>query len=305
MDDATIGTDYLEYLALATEIAGIEAPKLVQPSDEDIILGRRRSHYLEWGSPDAPPIVFLHGGGLTAHTWDLVCLSLCETYRCLALDLRGHGDSEWSREMDYSIESYASDVRALVETLDLGAPVLVGQSLGGIVSVRYAEEHPLTALVVVDVGPVTVQTGGSRIRQFMQTDAELDSVDEFVQRALEFNPRRHEGLLRRSIMNNLTQLVDGKWTWKYDRRHHGRIDLERFSQERAEIWANVGRIACPALLARGVESDVLPPDDAVAFADALPNGRLVEIEGAGHTVQGDNPRALVRAITDFLGEVAA
>jgi esterase len=296
------GSSYQQHLSEAIAISGAPADMISMPSSREVILRHHRFHYLEWGSPEAQPLVFLHGSGLTAHTWDLVCVSLCGDYRCIALDMRGHGDSEWSREMDYSARAHCEDVAALIEHLALADPVVIGHSMGGGVAVRYAEHFSPKALVVMDTGPGSGRVGGQRIMAFMAESGELDSVDEFVDRALAFNPRRNAHLLRRSLLNNLIQLPDGKWTWKYDRRHFGRMPVTAAQAERSQIWSAIGQITCPTLVVHGAESDVFDSARAQDFARALPNGRWVDIPNAGHTVQGDNPRDLVLALRRFFAE---
>jgi pimeloyl-ACP methyl ester carboxylesterase len=296
-------TSELDHLRLALEFAGMQVPDVVAPASHHTLLRNQRFHYLDWGGPATAPIVFLHGGGLTAHTWDLVCLALRPAYRCYALDLRGHGDSEWSREMDYSLEAHAGDVYAFITALELVNPVVVGMSLGGGTAVRYATEHLPRALVVIDTGPQTNRAGGRAIIDFMRAPAELDSIDEFIERSMAFNPRRDPRLLRRSLLHNLMRLPDGKWTWKYDRRHFGRIDEGAQDRARQTVWSRVESITCPVLLVRGAESPVLSRESADAFAARLPDVRQAEIAGAGHTVQGDNPGDLSEALVAFLREI--
>src|SRR2546423_5735877 len=102
----------LEHLALAARVAGIDLGELALPSEHDVQVNGLRLHYVDWGAASGMPLLFLHGGGLTCRTWDLVCLALRDRYRCLALDLRGHGDSEWDRDGDYDIDAIAADVFA-------------------------------------------------------------------------------------------------------------------------------------------------------------------------------------------------
>ncbi len=294
--------DYLDHLRTAVKVAGVEIPQLVLPEEHDVVVRRMRLHYLDWGTRGKRPILFLHGGGLTAHTWDLVCLALRDGYHCLALDQRGHGDSEWSPEMDYSIEACRDDIGAFADLLRLDGFVLVGMSMGGVNAIAYAgrASERLAALVVVDVGPEVRSEGVQRIRAFTAAPAEFESVDEAVERALAFNPRRDPRLLRRSLLHNLRRLPDGRWTWKYDRRHRERIDLDEMARRRRALWAEVPRIGCPTLVVRGARSDVFLDEDAEALARALPRGEWVRVEEAGHTVQGDNPKALVAEIRGFL-----
>src|SRR5438445_592402 len=276
-------------------------------ANNTVILGMR-VHYLDWGTPGLPPVLFLHGGGLNVHTWDLVCAALKTERHCLALDQRGHGDSEWSPVMDYSTESHAGDLEAFVDHLGLDRFVLVGMSLGGANALAWAGAHSrrLAALVLVDVGPEVRQAGVRKIAGFTSEATPLDSVEEFVTRALAFNPRRDATLLRRSLLHNLRRMPDGKWMWKYDQRHRGRaLDPAAAARRRELLWSAVAKVSCPTLVVRGAESDVFHDEDAERLARALPAGRWVTVAGAGHTVQGDNPAGLLVALREFLGEVAA
>ena len=252
-------------------------------------------------------MLFLHGGGLNVHTWDLVCASLKTERRCLALDQRGHGDSEWSPVMDYATESHAADLDAFVDRLGLDRFVLVGMSLGGANALAWAGTHSrrLAGLVLVDVGPETRAAGRAKIQAFTSEATPLDSVEGFVNRALAFNPRRDATLLRRSLLHNLRQMPDGKWMWKYDQRHRGRIDPAANERRRELLWSAVSGVKCPTLVVRGAESDVFHDEDAEKLSRALPDGRWVKIEKAGHTVQGDNPAGLLVPLRAFLNEVTA
>ncbi len=163
-------SDELKHLRLVAQIAGVEASSIVLPEHHSID-AELRLHYVDWGMRGKMPVVFLHGGGLTARTWDIVCLGLRDDYHCLALDLRGHGDSEWSPTCDYHFDAHVRDLRAFVEQLGLARFVLVGQSLGGITATRYAIGYPddVAALVAVDVGPYATQTVGiERISSFLR-----------------------------------------------------------------------------------------------------------------------------------------
>jgi esterase len=295
--------DFIEHITLALGEAKMSVKEIVAPTDHHVLLRNKRFHYLDWGGPGITPIVFLHGGGLTAHTWDLVSLALRDQYRCYALDARGHGDSEWIVEMDYTTDAHAQDVRAFVQTLALDRPVIVGMSMGGGAAVRYSIEDTPRALVVIDTGPVINRAGGQPIIDFIRQPAELDSIEDFVERAMKFNPRRNPKLLRRSLLHNLVQLPDGKWTWKYDKRHWGRIPEQQQQEQRAALWKEVERITCPTLIVRGGESPVFARESAESFAKRLPRARWVEVPNAGHTVQGDNPSGLAHVMKEFLSEL--
>ena len=300
--------EFREHLKLSSATAGLTLPDLALPAAHHVILRGMRFHYLDWGTRGLPPMLFLHGGGLNVHTWDLVCASLKPERHCIALDQRGHGDSEWSPVMDYGTESHAEDLEAFVNQLGLERFVLVGMSLGGANALAWAGSHSerLAALVLVDVGPEVRQAGVRKIAAFTSEATPLGSVEEFVSRALAFNPRRDATLLRRSLLHNLRRMPDGKWMWAYDQRHRGRaLDQAAADRRRELLWSAVAKVSCPTLVVRGAESDVFHDEDAERLSAALPHGRWVKIANAGHTVQGDNPAGLLVALRAFLGEVAA
>ena len=210
----------LSHLRAAIDVAGVDVDEVVLPADHDLVVDGLRLHYLDWGRNGRPPLLFLHGGGLTAHTWDLVCLALRANFHCLALDQRGHGDSEWSPVLDYSPDAHVRDIRGLIEQLGLERPVLVGHSLGGlnamVLAATAAEE--LGGIALVDVGPEPHPGAVKRIGDFVMGDPGDGSLEDFVERARAFNPRRDPRLLRYSLRHNLRQMPDGTLTWKYDRR---------------------------------------------------------------------------------------
>jgi esterase len=167
------------HLREAADLAGLPLDEIVLPTDGWLTANALRLHYLDWGTAGRPPVLFLHGRSLAAHTWDLVCLALRREYHCLALDLRGHGDSDWSSEADYGLDAHRADLEAAAEQLVTGRFILVGMSLGGAISLAYAGEHAerLAGLVLVDIGPDTRSAGSRRIADFVAAPRELDSID--------------------------------------------------------------------------------------------------------------------------------
>jgi pimeloyl-ACP methyl ester carboxylesterase len=204
---------------------------------------------------------------------------------------------------DYSITAHANDLEALVTALRLSAFVLVGMSMGGVNAIRFAGRNgtKLAGLVIVDVGPEIQQAGATRIRQFSSSTAELDSVEDFVAQAQAFNPRRDATLLQRSLLHNLRQTQNGKWTWKYDPRARVHVgDAAESAARRAALWDDVDRIDCPTLVVRGGASEVFADSDADKLVGRLWLGEKAIVENAGHTVQGDNPVGFVRVLRSFL-----
>jgi esterase len=296
--------EYREHLATTAVRAGFafRDSEVVLPESHEVQVGRLRLHYLDWGNKGKPPILFLHGGALTAHTWDLVCLALRDDYHCLALDQRGHGDSDWAHDEDYSIGAQLEDTKGFVDKLGLDKFILVGMSLGAINSLAFAVAHPerLSHLVIIDAGPEMRRPGSSRIRDFVNEVQETVTVEAIIEKALKFNPRRDPNILRRSLMHNLRQQPDGTWRWKYDTRRFKAMGQTSHRDDRAKLADGLVRILCPTLVVRGGDSDVFHEEDGIRLAQRLPDGKFVTVPDAGHTVQGDNPKGLVAELRRFL-----
>ena len=291
----------------AARAMGVTFANETAPEDKFVTANGSRFHYLDWGSPENPPVVLLHGFAQTCHSWDFVALGLCDRFHVIALDQRGHGDSDWAPDGDYSPEAAQQDLHAIVEVLGLSGFILIGLSMGGRNSFTYAANHPekVRALVVVDAAPENKTDGTQNIRRFVQQDDELDSIDAFIERVQRYNPRRPIEQIRGSIMHNLKQLPNGKWTWKYDkllRSPERRMGSDPETTQR--LWGYVESLRCPTLVVRGDVSDVIALETAEAFHRRIANARLATVEKAGHLVMGDNPAGFQRAVTEFLKELA-
>ena len=272
----------------------------LKPTDGTTAIGGLRFHYLDWGSPRRPLVVLLHGGLQTAHSWDEVSRDLAAENHVLALDQRGHGDSDWASDGDYSLEAHLRDIHGFVEGLGLKSFILMGLSMGGRNAISYTATHPerVRALVIVDIGPETKREGRENIRRFVSESEELGSFEAFVERAHRFNPRRSLENLRKRLRWNLKQLPNGRWTWKYDQRF--RTSEFELARQRVDLWPYVRRVQCPAMLVRGAESDVLSGDAAKKVVDTIPGCGYAVVEKAGHTVMGDNPEGFLAAVRPFL-----
>ena len=293
--------EYHDHLKTTAARAGFGFDEVVPPSEKTVAVGQLRFRYLDWGIEGLRPILFLHGGALTAHTWDLCCLALRDQYHCIALDQRGHGDSDWAPDADYSIAAQREDIRGFADTLGFDRFILAGMSMGAINALAFAIHYPqrLSHLVLIDAGPEVRRPGSRRIRDFVNGGAKPESLDEIIERALAFNPRRDPLILRRSLMHNLRQQSDGTWSWKYDRRRFQQMG-DAHAAERRRLAKGLANVTCPTLVVRGAESDVFHDEDAGRLAEQLPDGRWVKIPHAGHTVQGDNPKDLAAALREFL-----
>ena len=241
-------TEQLQMFRTALEIANLKPSTVTLPEDHQVLIGSMRFHYLDWGG-DGPPILFLHGGGLNAHTWDVVCVMLRDHFHCIALDQRGHGDSEWSPVSDYAVETQLADVEGFIKQLGLEHPVLVGQSMGGLNSIAYAIRHSreMKGLVVVNVGPEINPAGTQRIREFSSTP-ELDSPEAFLERAVKFNPLRNPAVLKRSLYYTLRQTPAGKWALKHDQRRGSEEYARIAAAQRERLAQQIKEITCPTLI---------------------------------------------------------
>lgn len=282
-----------------------------EPVEADAPGAGVRIHYIDWGPAPGPAFVFLHGGGLNAHTWDVVCDLLRRDFRCLAIDLRGHGDSDWDPRGDYSLEAHLTDLGAVVDALALDQFALVGMSLGGIVALDYTATNPdhVAGLVLVDTGPTGSRGAGRRrLGEFMEGPREFKTIDELIDRAIRFNPRRSRERLRKTLLKNLRRTPQGTWTWKYDQRilrlgQRPELTEEAVQQHLEErsrrLWRDVELVSCPTLVVRGGDSDMFLDEDAERTATAFADGRWLRIEGASHTVQSDRPQELAEALRVF------
>ncbi|WP_432825605.1 alpha/beta fold hydrolase [Dactylosporangium sp. CA-092794] len=262
-----------------------------------------RLHYVSCGPEDAEPVLFLHGGGLTAYTWVPLFGHLGGRYRCIAPDLRGHGDSAWAPDGHYLLPDYVRDVRALTAELGIDGCSVVGMSLGGHVALAAAVDGlPFRSLTLVDVGPSVSRSGGAGIRTFTRTHS-YPSFDAAVEAAIRFNPYRSREALVESLSRNMVEREDRSWAWKWDPRRYGDLDVRHRQGEM--LWPAIPTLNLPVLVVRGGESHVFPQSEAERLAAALPDARLVVVPDAGHTVQGDNPAALAAALDEFLIGVPA
>lgn len=281
--------------------AGVTVVPGDPPRDGELRANGLRLHYLDWGNASAPALLFLHGAAQTAHMWDFAALALRGRFHCVALDQRGHGDSQWAPDGDYSLRAHQKDIEAFITTLGIAPLTVVGLSMGGRNAYVLAANHAdwVEQLVIVDTGPEGRAEGRREIGAFMQLPDELDSYEQFVERVHGYNHLRPIEQTRESLKHNVRQLPNGKWSWKYDRALR---DPQRPREQASSgyLWECVARIGCPTLVVRGAESPVFPEAVAQRMVEVVPNSRLVTVPRAGHRVPGDNPVAFERALAGFL-----
>jgi pimeloyl-ACP methyl ester carboxylesterase len=275
-----------------------------EPMDEIISLRGLRFHYRDWPGPgaDAVPLVLLHGFTGHARSWDALASSLSRHFRVLALDQRGHGESGWAPADAYGTSEMVADLAAFVDALSLERFVLLGLSMGGIVSIAYAGARPveLERLILVDIGPEIMAGGMKSIRDNVARSDVFDDPEEAFSRAREDNPVPPEAHHRYRVRHSLMRTEDGRWTYRYDPvLRDPRAKRERLSSDAG--WKAVASIDVPTLLVRGANSDILAREVAARMIDELADGRLVEIPGSGHPVPLDKPEAFEQVVREHLG----
>ncbi len=265
------------------------------------------------GDEGAPPVVLLHGGGQTRHSWGTTLSVLsARNWRAYSFDLRGHGDSAWAVDGDYTLDAFAGDVRAIARELPQ-RPALVGASLGGLAALAAIGEQPdddvATALVLVDVAPRTEAAGRDRIGAFMMEHmadgfASLDEVADAIQR---YNPHRPRPSDLSGLQKNLRER-NGRWFWHWDPAFlTGKLGGEDETRStivdphRLEKAARGVRV--PTLLVRGRVSDLLSEEGARELLEVVPHAQLVDVGGAGHMVAGDRNDLFNDAVVTFLETV--
>jgi pimeloyl-ACP methyl ester carboxylesterase len=248
---------------------------------------------LAWGDGD-PELVLLHGGAQNAHTWDTVALALRRPL--IAVDLPGHGRSDWRDDRDYWPVRNAEAIAAVVGALAGRAAAVVGMSLGGLTAIRLAATRPdlVRRLAVVDVTPGVTAAKSAPIAEFVQGPEVFGSFDQLLERTVKYNPSRSVSSLRRGVLHNARELPDGRWAWRYDRLRPpgGQLDF-------AALWADLAAVTAPVMLVCGSASGVVSDEDRAEFRRRQPSARLETVDGAGHSIQGDRPVELAALIDDF------
>jgi pimeloyl-ACP methyl ester carboxylesterase len=302
--DMTGSEEFRSLLASAADLGIPHAPAVPYRSC-NIVLRQMRFHFLEWGHPDAPPIVLLHGGHQSAHSWDLVSLHLAERYRVLALDQRGHGDSEWARDVTYSNHEMSLDAEAFIAAMGLRAPVLIGHSMGGRNTMLLLRRSSAIAraAVIVDVGPELSDKGRAAIAGFVQQNQEFDDLEHFVRNVRQYDPYRPREHIERTVKYNMLERADGKYVSKCDSNPR-RLGIVRASGPMENITlAEAASFDLPVLLVRGENSNILAHDAAERFAAALPSGTLVTVPACGHNVHGQNTKGFIAEVARFLADL--
>lgn len=275
-------------------------------AERNISYNGRSLHYLDWGGPDAEPILLLHSLSGICRDWDYVAASLSDRYRVIALDMPGFGGSDRDPAGKYQPEDLAQAALALADAVGLRSLTLVGHSLGGRAAIELAARNPerVRKLVLVDVGPEYDAQG---LRELRQRISETPTVFETVEAA---------GTYLRDLFKKTDAATYFRWLNHYLRPlDDGRFEVTRdplFNQRFAagltgkgrppqpDLWQAWQRIQCPVLVLRGSESNLLTLQIIARMVEAKRALRAIEIEGSGHNIPADNPDALIAAVREFI-----
>jgi esterase len=292
-DDELVGLSEFALLPENAEQAGVEGPV---PQVQRIDAGSVSA--LQWGD-SSPRVVFLHGGGQNAHTWDTVIVGLGQP--ALAVDLPGHGHSAWREDGNYSPQNNAATVAPVLNELAQHADLVVGMSLGGLTAIGLGAiaPHLVRELVLVDVTPSALQRHSEMTKEQLGTVALVQGEREFPSFAaiLELTtaaaPHRDPKSLRRGVFHNSRRLDNGNWTWRYD-------TIREFP-DFDSLWDDVAGLSAPITLVRGGTSGFVTDEDAAELGQRAQTFRGVHlVENSGHSVQSDQPRVLIDILRGVL-----
>lgn len=298
-----LGEDYDEFGFLEDVAAEWSIPWKGRPKVERRFIeaypGQKVS-YIAWGE-GPPELVFMHGGGQNAHTWDAVILGLGRP--AVAIDLPGHGHSDWRADKDYRPWVNAEMLGVILPKIAPDAAATVGMSLGGATNISLAANRPDLAkkAVIVDVTPQVNDPNRSMSLMDRGTVALIrgapsyDSFEAMADAAVALSPYRGAEGVRRGVRHNSKKMADGKWGWRYDLFDGPRPPMD-FTQQ----WEEVDRIKQPAMLVLGGLSKYVQPADVEEMRRRKPDLRVESVDGAGHAVQSDRPLDLIRLINDFV-----
>ena len=282
------------------------------PTSHTYFSQRLRLHYLDWGNAQAPPLLLIHGNRDHAHNWDWTAARLQHRYHIIAPDLRGHGDSQWSRGSMYAPAEYVYDIAQLVHQQRLAPLRIVAHSLGGLVALQYTGIFPelVERLAVIEGWASVLAARGrprppERMRAWVETQRSLAarrprryaSMEDASQRMQEANPHLSPDQVRHLTIHGANQNEDGTYTWKFDNYVHAGHAFDLPPEDVIELWHN---ITCPVLLITGAESWARSWSDPQELTDRFTDARYTVVEGAGHWVQHDQLDRFVDLVDDFL-----
>lgn len=254
-------------------------------------------------------VLLLHGGGQTRHSWKNTGVRLAGAgWTAIAMDTRGHGDSSWSPDGDYSLDALIGDLVATVAVIG-EPPVLVGASMGGYTSMVALGENPGLGrgLVLVDIVPRVESTGSARIGEFMRAGFDgFSSLEDVAATISSYTPQRKRALNLEGLKKNVRLRQDGKWHWHWDPRVMQRSEEEPTRNPRDSVEAieralkAVAATREPIMLVRGLHSDIVSDAGVLELREAVPDLEYVQVANAAHMIAGDDNDVFAANLLDFL-----
>ncbi len=255
-------------------------------SDKFVNANGLRLHYIDYGNEGAPWLVCVHGLTGNAHNFDALAPHLAK-YHVISVDVRGRGDSQWGPPTEYLNQNYVTDLARMLEGMGIERASLVGTSMGGIISMMYAGGWPerVERLVINDIGPEIDPKGAARIASYVgEAPERFKDIGEVVNYYKEHYPpmaKLADNVLAEQVKWSVKPGTDGALGWKMD--PNVRRPLRGgTAQQRFDLWVPYARIACPTLIVRGADSDILDPATANRMCKVLKRAKLVEVPGVGH-----------------------
>jgi len=275
------------------------------PAARDVFVAANglRHHLIVRGVPGTPPVVLLHGLSQQAHVFDGVASRLASRFHTYCLDVRGRGETEWGRPEDYTFETYVADLDAVRSALGLDRVAVVGTSMGGLIGMLYAAQHPdhVSRLVLNDIGPEIDPAGLARVMKMLAGAPEgFPDLKSVVRYYREENApvlgRRSDDEILEYARWHVRLNDNGVYVWKMDPA----VRRPRPGGPEPDLWRAFRSIPCPLLVIRGAASDMLTRAGAERMARERPGAKLAEVPGVGHAPALTEADA-TRALDDFLG----
>jgi pimeloyl-ACP methyl ester carboxylesterase len=280
-------------------------------SDGYLHANRLKLAQSSFGDPAAPPIIFAHGGGQTRHAWRGAAKALAfEGYRSIALDLRGHGESDWAADGDYSLEAIARDLIEVGERVAGGGgrPHIVGASLGGLAAIVAAgvlSRNAFASVTLVDIAPNMDAAGVAKVVEFMGAHIEegFDSLEQAADVIATYLPNRPRPKDMEGLRKNLRQDNDGRWRWHWDPAFITGVMRRSAIARTGDLEQAVRDIRVPLHLIRGRMSELVSEDSVTAFRSLAPQAHFTDVAGARHMVAGDRNDVFTEAVASFLRQI--
>lgn len=284
------------------------------PITNSFISQRLRLNYVDWGNPDAPPLLLIHGGRDHARSWDWVTEELRHDWHIIAPDLRGHGDSAWSPDGNYEMSAFVYDIAQLIHQLNLAPVSIIAHSMGGNIATRYAGLYPENVRKLVNIEGLGLSPKmqaerdaigiQKRFRQWIEdkrnaagrTPKRYPNIEAAYERMKAENSYLTDEQARHLTVHGISRNEDGSWSWKFDNYLNIWAIFDMPREDLLAIWESV---TCPVLMLYGANSWASNPEKDGRIAH-FPTAKVVEYENAGHWLHHDQFDRFMADVKAFL-----